>query len=121
MSVACKARTLPILLSLWLFPLPRLCMHTPCHSSVTTSAHADAHRVPEDAQKSSLEEDAELCEGAGGKAVSLNRVHFLGQESSQVSISSQHTQDRKSPAPPQPRVGELCYKRISALSLGPEI
>lgn len=38
------------------------------------------HRVPEDGQEGSLEEDAELCEGAGGKGVALDGVHFLGED-----------------------------------------
>lgn len=37
------------------------------------------HRVPEDGQEGPLEEDAELCEGAGGKGVAFNGIHFLGR------------------------------------------
>lgn len=37
------------------------------------------HHVPEDGQEGPLEEDAELCEGAGGKGVALNGIHFLGR------------------------------------------
>lgn len=36
-----------------------------------------SHRVPEDGQEGPLEEDAELCEGAGGKRVAFNGIHFL--------------------------------------------
>lgn len=37
------------------------------------------HRVPEDGQEGPFEEDAELCEGTGGKGVPFNGIHFLGR------------------------------------------
>lgn len=38
-----------------------------------------SHHVPEDGQETPFEEDAELREGAGGKGVAFNGIHFLGR------------------------------------------
>lgn len=55
--------------------------YTPQGQAFTThpSPSLMPHRVPEDGQEGPLEEDAELCEGAGGKGVAFNGIHFLGR------------------------------------------
>ena len=53
--------------------------HTPRPTQASPSSNLMSHHVPEDGQETPFEEDAELREGASGKGVAFNGIHFLGR------------------------------------------